>query len=235
MRRFQLSLDQYDTDKIPSNYLEMYDPILEQWVNKKINLLELGVYRGGSLILWHDYFPLGKIVGIDINLPKDIQFPERIHVFQGNQEDTQFLSRISREIAPDGFDIIIDDASHIGELSKVSFWHLFENHLKPHGLYVIEDWGTGYWSNWPDGRNLKVGSYNKTNYLKRIFNFYLRRYFHIKVPMRCHSYGMVGLIKQLIDEQGASDVTRYNTYPRSSKFEKMIITHSLVFIIKAAK
>jgi hypothetical protein len=50
---------------------------------------------------------------------------------------------IADNVAPEGFDIIIDDASHIGELTKTAFWHLFDNHLKPNGLYAIEDWGTG--------------------------------------------------------------------------------------------
>ena len=65
------------------------------------------------------------------------------------------MSRVANETAPDGFDIIIDDASHIGEFTKRSFWYLFDHHLKPGGLYVIEDWLTGYVDNWPDGKKLK--------------------------------------------------------------------------------
>jgi hypothetical protein len=61
---------------------------------------------------------------------------------------------VARKTAPEGFDIIIDDASHFGDLTKIAFWHLFDNHLKPSRLYVIEDWGTGYWSDWTDGKNL---------------------------------------------------------------------------------
>ena len=46
---------------------------------------------------------------------------------------------------------------------------------------------------------------------------------------------MVGFIKQLIDEQGACDVTRERLKGnprRESKFENMIINHGLVFIKK---
>ena len=160
MRSSQLSLDQYDSDKIASGYLERYDPIFEPLLKKEIRLLELGVYKGGSLLLWRDYFPQGTITGIDINLPKDFQPFERIHVFEGSQADLEFLTRVAKEVAPEGFDIIIDDASHIGELTKIAFWHLFDNHLKPQGLYVIEDWGTGYWSDWPDGKSLELKSYS---------------------------------------------------------------------------
>ncbi len=64
MRSSQLPLEQYDSDKIANRYLDRYDPILEPWLDKKIVLLELGVHKGGSLILWRDYFPFGTIVGI---------------------------------------------------------------------------------------------------------------------------------------------------------------------------
>src|SRR5208282_497444 len=138
MRSTQLALDRYDTDKIRGRYLERYDPILQPWVDKRVKLLEMGVHKGGSLLLWRDYFPLGTIVGIDINLPKEFSPGERIQVFEGSQADLRFLSEVANRVAPEGFDIIIDDASHIGELTRIAFWHLFDNHLKPGGLYVIE-------------------------------------------------------------------------------------------------
>jgi hypothetical protein len=42
--------------------------------------------------------------------------------------------------------------------TKVAFWHLFDNHLKPSGLYVIEDWVTGYCDDWSDGRKFRARS-----------------------------------------------------------------------------
>jgi hypothetical protein len=230
-----LLLTQYDSDKITNGYLRWYDPIFEPWVNKKIILLELGVYKGGSLLLWRDYFPYATVVGIDLNLPKDFKPGNRIHLFEGSQTDIQFLSRTANEIAPDGFDIIIDDASHIGELTKTAFWHLFDNHLKPNGLYAIEDWGTGYLDDWPDGKGLDLETYSEPksrdglswlNRLKKVWT---------KTPLRSHSHGMVGFIKQLIDEQGAGNATkgRLEGKPkRGSKFENMLITPGVVFISK---
>ena len=47
---------------------------------------------------------------------------------------------------------------------------------------------------------------------------------------------MVGFVKQLVDEQGAQDVTRQQwkgKSKRGSKFENMIITPSIVFVRKA--
>jgi hypothetical protein len=107
-----LNLERYDTDKITDRYLERYDPILQPWVDKKVILLEIGVYKGGSLLLWRDYFSRGTICGIDIRLPRDWTPTDRIHTFEGNQADREFLTDVADEIAPEGFDIIIDDASH---------------------------------------------------------------------------------------------------------------------------
>ncbi len=239
MRSSQLALQQYDSDKISARYLEQYDPILEPWVDKNIVLLELGVHKGGSLLLWRDYFLSGTIVGVDISLPKNFPATERVHLFEGNQADTQFLSRVANEMAPDGFDIIIDDASHIGELTKISFWHLFDNHLKPHGLYVLEDWGTGYWDDWPDGRSLDLETYERSDFERTplwLKTTWMARKLGLRIPWRNHSHGMVGFVKQLIDEQAATDVTRKQLKgesKRRSRFERMVITPSIVFITKA--
>lgn len=224
-----LDLNNYNTDKIKHNYLKKYDKYFKTYAGMKVNLLELGILKGGSLKLWLDYFPGSKIVGIDLSLPEDIELNENLYMFQGNQADTDFLSDVTNKVAPEGYDIIIDDASHIGELTKKSFWHLFDNHLKPGGLYVIEDWGTGYWDDWPDGKSLDLDSYN-TEFKRKTVNDD-----DYKIPMPCHSYGMVGFIKQLIDEQAANDVTRKSqkgSSSRGSKFNEVVITSSVVFIKK---
>lgn len=242
MRSTQLRLDEYYTDKISNRYLERYDPILEPWLDKPIVLLELGVDKGGSLFLWHDYFPLGTIVGIDINLPKEFKPTDRIHLFEGSQTDHTFLSGVANKVAPKGFDIIIDDASHLGELTRISFWHLFDNHLKPGGLYVIEDWGTGYWEDWPDGRGLDLEEYANWQWKARPLWMKIVNKLGLKTPpispktsVPCHSHGMVGFIKQLVDEQGASDVTKQHlkgSPKRQSKFESLLITPAIVFVKK---
>src|SRR6266567_7727046 len=184
MRSTQLNLDSYNTDKITHRYLDVYDPILVPWLGREIKLLEIGIYKGGSLQLWRDYFPLASIVGIDVKLPEQFVPGERIQVFQGSQSDKRFLSEVANKVAPEGFDIIIDDASHIGELTKTTFWHLFDHHLRPGGLYAIEDWCTGYWDNFPDGKapNLTnlLGSQNPVATSTALAE-------NIKVPVPCHS------------------------------------------------
>jgi hypothetical protein len=226
-----LDLDAYDTDKIRLGYIELYDPILTSRSNKEIKLLEVGVKNGGSLKLWRDYFPHGTIVGIDRKLPQRLETGERIQVFQGDQADTAFLSKVASRTAPDGFDIIIDDASHIGELTKATFWHLFDRHLKPGGLYAIEDWGTGYLDDFPDGKRFEL----KPSILARLRSFLPRRWRRkMKIPFPCHSYGMVGFVKELVDEQGAGNITLGRKGDsRFSKFRNLLITPGIVFVTKA--
>lgn len=208
-RSQELDLSGFDTDKVPNGFLQVYDKAFASLVDRPLTLLELGVRSGGSLLLWREYFPQAQVVGIDADLPEVDLSGERLHFYRGQQEDTDFLSSVAAEIAPDGFDIIIDDASHIAAPTRTCFWHLFENHLKPGGLFSIEDWGTGFWERWPDGR---AWSANEP-----------------------HHYGMVGFIKELIDEQGAHDVSRgWYTEPwtRSSRFASVLTTASLVIVTK---
>ena len=237
MRSEELDLQQYASDKISNEYLRHYDSMLEPWVDEKLTLLELGILKGGSLLLWRDYFPLATVVGIDTKPTESFQPGERIHVFKGSQADPHFLSQVANDIAPEGFDIIIDDASHIGVYTKIAFWHLFEHHLKPGGLYVIEDWGCGYWSDFNDGRSLDLDSYRLSASKPRILLGKILRKLRIKVPLRSHSYGITGFIKQLVDEQAASNATMRKirgTSERQSRFESMLIKPGLVFIKKAS-
>jgi SAM-dependent methyltransferase len=208
-RSEELDLDRYDTDKVPNGYLRTYDRIFEPLIDRPVRVLELGVRSGGSLRLWRDYFPNGIIAGLDVEpLPSEPN-GDRIRIYQGRQEDTSVLSKIAVEVAPDGFDIVIDDASHIAAPTRTGFWHLFDNHLKPGGVFAIEDWGTGYWERWPDGRAWRAGE-----------------------P---HHAGMVGFIKELIDEQGAHDLTRgwYDEpWERNSRFESILLVSSIAIVTR---
>jgi len=233
MRSQQLSLEHYNTDKIANRYLERYDPIVQHLVDQEITVLEIGIHEGGSLLLWRDYFPKGTIIGVDLKLPSGLSDEDRIQLFRGSQDDTAFLSKVANKTAPAGFDLIIDDASHIGALTKVAFWHLFDNHLKTCGAVRDRGLGTGYWDDWPDGRTFRPEPPSRSTWSKLLQRFSLAS----QSFFANHSYGMVGFVKELVDEQGAADLTRARltgTAVRTSKFEKMVITPSIVFITKRA-
>lgn len=251
----RLSAIDYCTDKSENpHYLRDYEALFADIASKEVRLLELGVDKGGSLLMWRDFFERGTIVGLDLN-PAEVDDPTgRIHTYRGRQEDTDLLSRIAREQAPDGFDIIIDDCSHIGELTRTSFWHLFQHHLKPGGIYAIEDWGTGYWGWYADGRDYRpampgplaglasrlrkaAGNVAERAWVQRVprLSPFLRRHTY-KRRLASHDYGMVGLVKQLVDECGMGDIT----HPRfgkgihaPSRIGRMQISHGHVIVLKA--
>ena len=253
----------YDTDKGTNGYLGIYDERFRHLVDSEINLLELGIQRGGSLLMWRDYFRRAVIAGLDCDAVTVDDTTGRVHVYRGFQQDTAILDKIRVETAADGFDIIIDDASHLAGPSRASFWHLFENHLKPGGVYVIEDWAVGYWDNWPDGKkyylNLprdyrvdkksladrgldfiyyvsvyRMGTNFVSGILKKVSGDAIEK--RRKRKFRSHEYGMVGLVKQLIDELGMANITTpgWGTVDgwRTSKFKSMEIFPNLVFIRK---
>lgn len=255
-------------------YLNHYERHFKHLIRGQINLFELGIYKGGSLLLWRDYFENGRIAGLDLN-NVDIDDPTgRIRTYEGDQTDLALLDRIAKECAPDGFDIIIDDASHLAEFTKISFWHLFNNHLKPGGCYVIEDWRVSYWERWPDGAkyewpdtNLarprdpsyitelkspfpkfgyrmtglasKISPIIRSNRIAKKAGKVYRTYRYKSRRLPSHDYGMVGLVKQLIDELGMDAITnpaRDGRPPqRFPKFQRMEVCPGQVFIIKATE
>ena len=247
----------YETDKPTFDvYFRNYERVFAPYADRDIRLLELGINQGGSLKLWRDYFDRGTISAIDIN-PVTLDDPTgRIRVYQGLQQDTALLDRVRQENAPEGFDIIIDDCSHVGEFTAISFWHLFDRHLKPGGLYVIEDWGTGYMAGRSDGRRyrphgsttslrsrlrpfverlLLLPSLQASSGVRRVLAWGMNHLVRRKFPS--HQMGLVGFVKQLVDEAGMDDITcpPWGSPPyRPSRFARLEITHGQAFIIKAS-
>ena len=116
-----------------AHYLENYEQFLGPLRNRPLDVLELGVANGDSLKHWEEWLPHARITGLDIN-PCPVAFDSgRVACYVGEQQDRALLDRIGAERAPDGFDVVIDDAAHVGQLARISFWHIFEHHLKPGG------------------------------------------------------------------------------------------------------
>jgi len=138
----------YETDKGEESHsfkgfshLDVYARCLSHLRNRSINLLEIGVLRGESLRMWKRYFPSSNIYGLDID-PDTKQFEEnRISITIGSQADEVVLEGLSQRAG--GFDIIIDDGSHVNKHMIKSFDCLFK-HLKKGGVYIIEDLRCSY-------------------------------------------------------------------------------------------
>lgn len=228
----KLSKDKFDTDK-SSNYLQNYENYFSRFKNKRINLLELGVYRGGSLLMWSKYFKKGNIVGVDIN-NVDIKLPKNVHMEVGDQRDEAFLDKICEKYTDEGFDIIIDDASHYGNFTEASFLICFNKMLKSGGIYVIEDWGTGYWEDWPDGKAFRSSNKHLIYRLRRQYIQNKEYESPKRIHYEGHDTGMVGFVKQLVDEVSLEDIKHSNSELKDFTTDVLGVFYSTgqVFIFK---
>lgn len=113
-----------------------YDKEFVKYTDRPIKILEIGIARGGSLVLWHEYFPNAELIlGVDI---RD----------QGAKQNTMGLDRIEILLA-DGyrkdfsktltnFDIIIEDGPHTKE-SQIQAMDIYLDKLNKGGVFIIED------------------------------------------------------------------------------------------------
>ena len=117
------------------HYFDIYEENFSKFKNKKITIFEIGVFRGGSLKMWNNYFGSQiNIVGIDID-PSCKQYEDKnIKIYIGDQTDQDFLQSVLKE--NDNPNIIIDDGGHTSNQQISSFNYLYEE-LRPGGIYLI--------------------------------------------------------------------------------------------------
>jgi len=132
-------------------YLDVYESVLAPWRAAALDLVEVGVQNGGSLEIWGRYFPNAtSLIGCDIDERCGaLRFDDpRISIVVGpiNSPAT------AREIAAraDGFDIFIDDGSHVSQDIVAAFCNYFPR-LRPGGVYLAEDLHCAYHRKWQGG------------------------------------------------------------------------------------
>lgn len=119
------------------HYFEIYHRHLQQFRGREVKILEIGIYSGGSLRMWKEYFGAGcRIYGVDIEPSCKIYEDESISVFIGDQSDRNFWNRFLSEVG--SVDVVIDDGSHVPSHQIASLEALLP-HLSPGGVYICED------------------------------------------------------------------------------------------------
>jgi SAM-dependent methyltransferase len=143
-------------------------------------IIDIGIYKGGSVALYALLFNPEKLVGIEylkdpiIPLNDFIvknKFEQKIsNYYDTNQADKNELKKIvDFEFANKEVDLIIDDASHHYPETKASFESLFPI-LRPGGIYIIEDWGWAHWAGdeWQKSKYFPANMPSLTNLLIEI-------------------------------------------------------------------
>lgn len=130
------------------HYFDVYHRHLAKFVGEEVNLMEVGIYSGGSLGMWQYYLgPLSTIYGVDIEKACKTYESENVNVFIGDQEDPIFWKQ-TKEVAPK-VDVLIDDGGHQADQQIVTLQEMLP-HLTRGGVYICED---------ISGRNNRFASY----------------------------------------------------------------------------
>jgi cephalosporin hydroxylase len=119
------------------HYFEIYHRHLQRFRNTDVHVMEVGIYSGGSMPMWRQYFgERSRIYGVDIEAVCRAYEAERIHVLIGDQSDRDFWAK-TRSSVP-RIDILIDDGGHHPEHQIVTLEEMLP-HLRPGGVYICED------------------------------------------------------------------------------------------------
>lgn len=131
------------------HYFEIYDSHFSKYRKQSVTILEFGVFQGGSLQMWRNYFgKKARIIGVDIN-PKCKTLEEKgIEIYIGDQEDRKFLKSLMKKVGK--VDIVIEDGGHTMDQQINTFEEVFP-YVNNGGVFLIEDLHTSYWKEYGGG------------------------------------------------------------------------------------
>jgi len=141
-------------------YFDIYEKYFSRLKETEINLLELGVRNASSLRTWASYFKKATIHGIDIDPASKIYQTPQFQIHTASQDDEAKLIALSQMVG--GWNIVIDDASHINTLTVKSFYTLISQ-IKSGGLYIIEDLRNSYEDLSEDAKSWDGMNYNDSS------------------------------------------------------------------------
>ncbi|MDR0913518.1 MAG: class I SAM-dependent methyltransferase [Methanobrevibacter sp.] len=131
------------------HYFDIYHKHFKKFRNNEVTVLEFGVFKGGSLQMWKDYFgKKARIIGVDINPECEKLTEDQIEVYIGDQENRDFLKSLMKKIGP--VDVVIEDGGHQMKQQIHTFEEVFP-HVKQDGVFLIEDLHTSYWEDYEGG------------------------------------------------------------------------------------
>ena len=132
----------------PRPMMDAYEPIIEEFVGS--NIVELGIYQGGSTAYLAQRCAPRKLVAMELapdRLPaldrfladRDLQDSVAVHHGVDQADVATVTSILDAELGDEPIDLVIDDASHQYGPTVASFEAIFPR-LRHGGLYLVEDW-----------------------------------------------------------------------------------------------
>jgi cephalosporin hydroxylase len=124
------------------SYLPLYQDLLISKKETAKNVLEIGIYHGGSIKLWSDFYTKATVYGIDImninNVWDGIKNKEKIilHTSSDAYNNDFFINNfLNKNIK---CDFMLDDGPHTLESMK-TFITLYSQIMTDDGILIIED------------------------------------------------------------------------------------------------
>jgi predicted O-methyltransferase YrrM len=118
------------TDKFDLGYFDaFYYRILSRDITR---LLEIGIYAGGSIRLWHQMFPAAEVYAVDVVPCAALNCLGRVRQLTGDAYTPAFVAQLPT------FDVMIDDGPHTFASMAFFIQHYLPK-LNPGGVMVVED------------------------------------------------------------------------------------------------
>jgi cephalosporin hydroxylase len=123
------------------SYLEVYELFVQRIKDSATNVMEIGIWAGGGILMFRDYFPNATIYGLDIITPEqvepDLKEAARIKLLLSMDAYTPELINLFKASGKK-FDMIVDDGPHTLE-SMLFFVKHYSTLLTNDGILVVED------------------------------------------------------------------------------------------------
>src|SRR5271165_7028767 len=120
-----------------THYFDIYHRHFQKFVGKEVHVLEVGIFSGGSLEMWKEYFGTKcHLYGVDVREECRSLQDESTRIFIGDQADRDFWARFRQQVPT--LDILIDDGGHLPEQQIATLEEMLP-HLRPGGVFVCED------------------------------------------------------------------------------------------------
>lgn len=142
-----------------STYFDVYDRLFSKYVDTEFTFIEIGIFQGGSLFMWRDYFgDKARIIGIDINEGAKKWEKDGFEIFIGSQSDPIFWKNLFQEIG--NVDVVLDDGGHEFDHQIITTECVIPN-INDGGLLLVEDTHTSYMNDFGGPSKNSFISYSK--------------------------------------------------------------------------
>lgn len=130
----------HNTDKATLHFfLDGYEKFLISCDIQVKVLVEMGIWEGGSLRMWSEYFPYAEVIGLDFDAAKCFSEDNiKCYVADQNRPETILDALVGKDV-----DLFIDDGGHM-MTQQIDTFNTVWPTLKKGAVYILEDLHTSY-------------------------------------------------------------------------------------------